>query len=176
MRAVICLSGGIAAGKTTVAQALVEHFSDAAVRSFGDVVRHHAREQGKPLDRATLQTVGLALVEAGWRSFVDVLLYDIPQRVQVLIIEGIRHRKAVEEIRRRHLSDISLLVYLKIDSRVQEIRLNERGESPSTGLHAVESSLAEVEAIADLVIDGNLPPNQIIDSVLDAISHPRGRG
>lgn len=64
MKAVICLSGGIASGKTTVAHALAEHFPSVAVRSFGDVVRNQARSQGKVLDRATLQAVGLSLVQA----------------------------------------------------------------------------------------------------------------
>jgi len=175
MRAVICLSGGIATGKTTVAKALVERFSDAAVCSFGDVVRNQARSQGKPLDRETLQIVGLALVEAGWRSFVDALLADIPQPVQVLVVEGIRHRQAFEEIKRRHLSDIILLVYLEIGSRVQEGRLQERRESPGTQLHPVESSLAGVEAIADLVIDGDFPLDWIIDKISNAVGYPKDR-
>lgn len=176
MRAVICLSGGIAAGKTTVAHGLVEYFPGAAVRSFGDVVRRHARSQGKPLDRATLQVVGLALIDAGWQSFVDTLFEDVPQRVKVLIVEGIRHRQAVDEIKKRHLSDITLIVYLKVDPHVQEMRLQHRGESPSSRVHPVESSLAEVEAIADLVVDGDLPLDQITDIILAAIGHSKDRG
>lgn len=175
MRAVICLSGGIAAGKTTVAHGLVEYFPDAAVRSFGDVVRHYARSHGRPLDRTTLQVVGLTLIDAGWRSFVDALLEDVPQRVNVLIVEGIRHRKAVEEIKQRRLSDIILIVYLKVDPHVQEMRLQQRGESPSSRVHPVESSLAEVEAIADLVIDGDLSLDQITDIILATIGHPKDR-
>jgi dephospho-CoA kinase len=161
MRAVICLSCGVASGKTTVAQALAKHLPNAAVRSFGDVVRHRARSQGKPLDRATLQAVGLALVDAGWQSFVDALLDDAPQSISVLIVEGIRHFEAVEELRRRHLSDTFLTVYLKVEAQVQEKRLKERGESLASRGHAVESFLPQVEAGTDLVINGALPPSEI---------------
>lgn len=173
MRAVICLSGAIAAGKTTVAQGLAKHFSNVVVRSFGDVVRHRARSEGKPLDRATLQAVGLALVEAGWQPFVDALLGDLPQQVELLIVEGVRHREAVEEIKRRCLGSVILIVYLRVDAHVQEARLQERRELPSARVHAVESSLAEVEAIADLVIDGGIPLDQILGRILRAFDHFR---
>ncbi len=176
MKAVICLSGAIASGKTTVAHALVGQFSNAVVRSFGDVVRYRARGEGKPIDRATLQAVGLALVEAGWQSFVDALVEDVPLRVEVLIVEGIRHREAVEEIKLRDLSPMILIVYLKIDTRTQNMRLQERCEPPSAQAHTVESSLSEVEAIADLVIDGDLPLDQIMVRILEALDRPHDRG
>jgi dephospho-CoA kinase len=169
MKAVICLSGGIASGKTTVAQALAERFPSVAVRSFGDVVRNQARSQGKVLDRATLQAVGLSLVQAGWRSFVDALLEDVPQPVGVLIVEGIRHFEAVEELRRRRLGDRFLTVYLKVDPVVQDQRLRERDELPSSRGHAVESSLPEVEARAELVVDGALQLTEIEERILSLL-------
>lgn len=169
MKAVICLSGGIASGKTAVAQALAERFPSVVVRSFGDVVRHRARCQGKTLDRATLQAVGLSFVEAGWQSFVDALLEGVPQSAGALIIEGIRHLEAVEELRRRHPSDRFLTVYIKVEPAVQEKRLLERGESLAGRGHAVESSLPEVEARADLVIDGALPLAEIERRILDLL-------
>ena len=169
MKAVICLSGGIASGKTTVAHALAEHFPSVAVRSFGDVVRNRARSQGRVLDRATLQAVGLSLVQAGWRSFVDVLLEDAPQSVDILVVEGIRHFETVEELRRRHLSDRFLTVYLKIELVVQERRIRERNESPASRGHAVESSLPEVEARADLIVDGTLALSEIEERILNLL-------
>lgn len=110
MKAIICLSGGIASGKSTATQTLTQCFSNVAVRSFGDVVRDHARSQGKPLDRSTLQAVGLTPVEAGWQAFIDALLEDVPTSADVLIVDGIRHLEAIEELRRRHLSDRFLTV------------------------------------------------------------------
>lgn len=169
MRAIICISGEIASGKTTLAQALAEHFQNAVVRSFGDVVRRCARNEGKPLDRETLQAVGLFLVAAGWPSFVDALLKDLPPWIEVLVVEGIRHREAVDEIARRKLSDKLLTVYLQVDQPVQSARQQDRGESFSSRSHTVESSLGEVQAIAGLVIDGGLPVGEIVEAVIQRL-------
>lgn len=169
MRAIICISGEIASGKTTLAKALAEHLENTVVRSFGDVVRRRARNDGKPLDRATLQALGLFLVAAGWPSFVDALLEDLPPRIEVLVVEGIRHREAVDEIARRNLSDKLLTVYLQVDQPVHSARQRGRGESLRSRKHPVESSLGEVQATADLVIDGSLPIGDIVEAVVQRL-------
>lgn len=169
MNSIICLSGGIASGKTIVAQALAEHFTNVSVRSFGDVVRRHARLLGKSLERETLQAIGLELVTAGWQSFVDALLEDVHQSTKVLIVEGIRHREAAEELQRRSLADRFLTVYIKIEPSIQEKRLRERGESLDGRTHAVESSLSEVEALADLIVDGSVRMVDITDKILSRL-------
>lgn len=169
MRAIICISGEIASGKTTLAQALAEHFQNAVVRSFGDVVRKRARNDGKPLDRATLQAMGLFLVAAGWPSFVDALLEDLPPWIEILVVEGIRHREAVDEIARRNLSDKMLTVYIQVDQPMQSARQQDRGESLLSRTHPVESSLGEVQAMADLVIDGSLPVGEIVEIVIERL-------
>lgn len=167
MKSIICLSGGIASGKTTVARALAERFTDVSVLSFGDVVRRRARFLGKPLERETLQTIGLELVAAGWQSFVEALLVDVHQSTRVLIVEGIRHREAIEELQRRSLADKFLTVYITIEPSVQEKRLRERGESLAGRTHVVESSLPAVEASADLIIDGSVPLVNITNKILN---------
>jgi dephospho-CoA kinase len=166
MRAIICLSGEIASGKTTVARSLAERLPQAIVRSFGDVVRQKAVNQGKKLDRATLQAVGMSLIADGWESFVDELLKDVPSSSAILVIEGIRHREAAEEIARRNLCDRFLTVYLMVDPQVQQARLAERGETLVSRAHAVESSLAEVKAVANLIIDSRLPVVEIVDKII----------
>jgi|SRR5215470_1786748 len=166
MKALICVSGGIASGKTTVAQALAERFPNAVVRSFGDMVRQQARRQGKRLDRTALQAVGLSLVQAGWAAFVDALLVGVPQSVDVLIIEGIRHLDAVDELRRRRLSDQLLTIYLKVTPHVQEQRLRERGESLVSRDHVVESLVSKIEASADVTIDSTLSLTEIEARIL----------
>jgi gluconate kinase len=169
MRAIVCIGGEIASGKTTLAQALAEHFQNAVACSFGDVVRRQARNEGKPLDRPTLQAMGLFLVAAGWPSFVDALLEDLPPWIEVLVVEGIRHREAVDEIARRNLSDKLLIVYLQVDQVVQSARQQDRGESFRGHTHTVESSLGEVQAMADLVIDGSLPVGEIVAAVIQRL-------
>ena len=169
MRAIVCISGEIASGKTTIARALAEHFRDGAVRSFGNVVREQALSEGKPLDRATLQEVGLSLVAVGWPSFVDALLEGLPPSIELLVVEGIRHREAVDEIARRNLSDKLLIVYLQVDRRVQAARQQDRGESFRSRTHTVEFYLSEVQAMADLVVDGSLPVGEIVEAVIQRL-------
>lgn len=166
MKAIICLSGEIASGKTTVAHSLAKRLPQAIIRSFGDIVRQKAEGQGKKLDRATLQAIGMSLIADGWKSFVDELLKDVPPSSTILIIEGIRHREAAEEIARRNLCDRLLTVYLMVDHQVQQVRLAERGEALVSRAHAVESSLAEVKAVANLIIDGGLPVVEIVDKII----------
>jgi dephospho-CoA kinase len=176
MTAVVCLSGEIASGKTTVAQALAEQLSDVAVRSFGDVVRNRARSQGKPLDRATLQATGLELVAAGWKSFVDALLEDVSPSVSVLVVEGIRHREAIEELQRRFSGDSFVTVFLKLEPAAQRNRLERRGESLAGRDHAIEASLPEVEALADLVIDGAQPLLNTMRTILATLPNDTASG
>jgi adenylate kinase family enzyme len=175
MRAVICIGGGIASGKSTLAEALAEHFQNAAVRSFGDVVRKRALEEGRPLDRATLQDVGLSLVSDGWPLFVDALLEDPPQPIGFLIVEGVRHREAVDEIASRHLSEKLLVVYLQVDHLVQSRRQQRQGEPSLAHAYPVESFLGEARAVADLVIDGTRPMQDIVSEVIQRLPLCGGR-
>ncbi|MGH3190031.1 MAG: AAA family ATPase [Streptosporangiaceae bacterium] len=166
MRAVICIGGAIASGKSTLAEALAGHLQNAAVRSFGDVVRKRASEEGKPLDRATLQDVGLSLIGEGWPSFVDALLEDLPEPTDFLVVEGVRHREAVDEIASRQLSEKLLTVYLQVDHPVRSTRQQGRGEPSLASAHPVESSLGEARAAADLIIDGSRPMQDIVSEVV----------
>ncbi|HEX3955938.1 MAG TPA: hypothetical protein VHZ03_04815 [Trebonia sp.] len=169
MKAIICISGEIASGKSTLARALAEYLHHSAIRSFGDVVRHQALKEGKPLDRATLQAVGVSLIAAGWPSFINSLLEDLPSRVEFLIVEGVRHREAVDEIASRNLSQELLTVYLQVDQHLQSARQQDRGEEFLGHTHAVESSLGEVQAVADVLIDGGLPVREIVDAVIQLL-------
>jgi dephospho-CoA kinase len=150
---VVCLAGGIASGKTTLAHALTERWPNSSVRSFGDVVRRRARAEGLPLDRSSLQEVGLRLIAEGWPAFVGQLLADLPPDTDLLIIDGVRHSEAVDALRQR-LPDCAFLVaYLQADQAAIQSRLAQRGESDGAPAHPVEASLPEVARLADVVID-----------------------
>jgi cytidylate kinase len=161
MRAIICLAGGIASGKTTVAQTLADTWPNSSVRSFGDLVRRRARADGLPLDRATLQETGLRLIAEGWPGFVDELLADVPPDADMLIVDGVRHVEAAEELRRRFPDVPVRLVFLKADAKTLQRRFEERDESDDVLDHRVESSLESVADVADLEIVTSLPSYNI---------------
>jgi dephospho-CoA kinase len=162
MRSIICLAGRIASGKTTIAQALAKTWPNSSICSFGDVVRRHAEAEGLPLDRATLQEVGLRLITEGWPTFVGELLVDVPRDAEVLIVDGVRHVEPVEELRHRFPTVPVRLVFLDADQVTVRQRLAVRGESTDALAHTVEADLQRVAMAADLIIDTSQPMSNVV--------------
>ncbi|MDP9864882.1 MULTISPECIES: phosphotransferase-like protein [Streptosporangium] len=170
MELVVCLSGKMASGKTSTARRLATHLSSAVVRSFGEVVRSHAIQNGHALNRAALQKLGLQLIAAGWPPFIETLLTDVPADTHTLVVDGVRHAEAIEELRRQLPDARIVTVYLMLNQHAQHTRMQARGDPPGTGNHAVEASLSHVQAVADLVIDSELSPTEIDACILDYLS------
>lgn len=170
MELVVCLSGRIASGKTSTARRLATQLTNAVTRSFGDVVRHHATQAGYALDRTALQALGSQLVAAGWPSFVETLLADVPADTQTLVVDGVRHPEAIEELQRQLPGCRVVTAYLHLDQHVQHARMLERGDPLWTDNHAVEGALDRVRAMADLVIGSDLPPAEIDSCILEYLS------
>jgi dephospho-CoA kinase len=162
---IICLAGGIASGKTTLAQALIDRWPDSAIRSFGNVVRDRARADGLPLERASLQQVGARLIAQGWRAFCDRLLADFPTELDVLIIEGIRHAEPVYDLRRRYPAAPVYVVLLRPPPEVVARRLAKRGETTGVRDHTVESEAEHVAMLADLIVDTTRPVTETVEEV-----------
>jgi dephospho-CoA kinase len=80
----ICLGGGIASGKTTLAEALQMVFPGSARLVFGDVVRRRVLTAKREPTRQNLQDSGLQLIAEGWSLFVDDLLSDLASAPVVL--------------------------------------------------------------------------------------------
>lgn len=166
MRAVVCLAGEIAAGKSTLAHELVREFPGSAVRAFGDIVRRRAREEGRGQDRGALQELGAELIAQGWSSFVDMLLEGAEVAVDgILVIDGVRHLEAVEEIRRRFPDAPVQVVFLRIDRDMSRARLAERDGEVAGYDHAVEADVRRLEVMADRCIDSSRPLHETVEAV-----------
>lgn len=162
----MCLAGEIAAGKSTLAHELVREFPGSAVRAFGDIVRRRAREEGRGQDRAALQELGAELIAHGWSSFVDMLLEGAEAAVDgILIIDGVRHLEAVEEIRRRFPEKPVRVVFLRIDRAMSRARLADRDGEVGGYDHAVEAEVWRLEGMADRCLDGSRPLPEAVDAV-----------
>jgi cytidylate kinase len=173
VKSILCLSGAMASGKTTISRALAEHWTYAEVRSFGDVVRARARTDGRPVSRESLQQIGLQLVAEGWDAFVHALVHDVSPETDLLIVDGIRHVGAVEAIRGTFTGASVSTVHLRITGQVAVSRMRERGESPAVRAHEVEGELAEVERRAEVVVSGSLPPATIVRIIDGLMGDPR---
>jgi len=168
MKAIICLAGGIATGKTTVADVLQDALPGSVVRSFGDVVRRLAEAEGLPPERAILQELGLRLITQGWTTFVDALLENLPQ-ADTVIIDGVRHVDAVHEVRRQLPKTPIHLILLTADRTTVIGRLAARGEPAEILHHITEREMASVAAGADLEIDTTTLPEEIVSRILRSI-------
>lgn len=151
MKTIVGISGEIGSGKTSIAFALSERLPFSSVRSFGAVVRQEASARGRGVTRDELQTTGIELINEGWDVFVAKTLHPQPDTATV-IVDGIRHPKAVTALRRLWPEARFLLVYIKPSEATIRRRFEARGESVESLSHAVEAELPDVLAIADLVV------------------------
>jgi hypothetical protein len=167
---VLCLAGGIASGKTTLANALEDASAGGACRSFGDVVRRYAAEHGLGSDRSALQAAGEQLIARGWSPFVTATVGDVDEStVQVLVIEGLRHVGAFDEIRRQFADDDVYLVFVQTADDVARARFDERGERSDGMMHHVESEVSLLRPLADVVVDGAAPLDATVATVMEWI-------
>jgi dephospho-CoA kinase len=167
---IVCLAGGIASGKSTLAQAWQGHYPASVVLSFGTVVRQRAAARGRPLTREALQQTGLELIAEGWGAFVEELCRTAPAGHQdLIIVDGIRHPEAVEALRERFVQEPVLTVFLHLPSAATRARLEQRGEDPGSLSHEVESSVAVVQRMADLVLDASRPIHELAAAVVRLI-------
>lgn len=158
---VIGFSGAIASGKTTLARKLAEE-EGFVYASFGDFVRYEATKLGyDPSNRELLQDHGSKLIEEGWERFCLAVLEFagwVPSRG--LVIDGIRHGEAVEALRRIVSPQPFYLVYVLIDEKVRNIRLQQReinllSEIKKIDEHSTEQQVKErLFSLSDVVING----------------------
>lgn len=161
----ICLGGGIASGKTTLAEALQVALPGSARLAFGDVVRRHALTAECEPTRQNLQDMGLQLIAEGWPTFVDDLLGDLTSDPEVLIVEGIRHQEAVDALTERLPTRKLLLIYVEIGSEQQRQRLAWLGETEGAIGHDVERDVGDLRATADLVVSTEQPVEKVVARV-----------
>jgi dephospho-CoA kinase len=169
----ICLAGGIASGKTTLAAALHAALPGSARLAFGDVVRRRAQAMYPEPTRRELQETGLQLIHEGWLAFVGELLSELEGNPSVLIVEGVRHREAVDTLREQLHERRVLLVYVEAPDSQRNERLVQRAESEQTLTHEVESDVESLRAIADLVVETDQPSEDLVAAVNDYMEEQR---
>lgn len=171
---VVCFSGRIAIGKTSVSKALAEELK-CPWTGFGDYVRRVAIKRGlNAEDRNQLQALGESLIqEHGFEWFCKEVIAaanwasDLP-----LVVDGIRHVEAFQTIRRLLPSHRIVLIHLTLDS--EELlgeRARERGME-STRRAAWETHSTEQQVLftlpnlADLTVSAGLPLREITTRIV----------
>lgn len=169
------LAGRIGSGKTTLASELANRIGCPRA-AFGDFVRSVAEMRGLDAeDRTVLQDLGDELISQGWSGFVGAILHQASYTSGPLVIDGIRHRLAIDTLRARlHPTRLIVVAVDASDERRRE-RLQDRGLDSdgmrSADAHTNESEVDAVIRAADVILPADLTVDEACTTVLTWVSH-----
>lgn len=179
MSSLVAIAGPIASGKSTLARALADRWSCPRA-AFGALVAHEAQARAWPTDRDALQTLGAALIdELGWPEFCRRTFEHVGAgwNTSPLVVDGVRHRAAVETLGEQHVAGSALLVYVTCDAAERERRQLERGASVEDvrrwDLGPTENELGVLERLAGVIVAGDRPPGDAIARIEAALDGRR---
>jgi AAA domain len=173
-RLVVCLSGRIGSGKTSISQVL-----SAALQwrrsGFGEYVRLQVRERGgDPESRQALQDLGLELVSADPDAFCRAVLEMgdfLPGGT--LILDGIRHADIFSRVARLVAPSRAVLFHLAVEDAEATRRVKARTDAADltrAESHPVESEVVQsLPSSANYVLDGSKPVKEIAAQILDLL-------
>ncbi len=175
---VVGLSGRLGSGKSSLASNLAES-SGWPMASFGDYLRYLAEQRVLGVDRQSLQQLGEEqIAELGWDGFcLAVLKYFKWRPGQALVLDGIRHTKVVNALKRLIYPQRLFLVHLAIDEKIRHNRLlkrdgiqAQRKKLEKLEKHSTEADVKEaLPRIADMIVDATLSPEFLADEILYAV-------
>lgn len=167
---VICFSGRIGSGKTSVSRAVADAIA-AAWTGFGDFVRDQATAMGlDPTSRDTLQELGAKLIRdrgIPWLCIQVIGRASWDQR-RPLVIDGVRHAEVLNEVTSQVSGHDTILVHLAFDSLSYPAR---GGLDDESRLRAEDHSterdvLTVLPSRANLIVSSSKPLDIVVDTVL----------
>lgn len=170
-RQAVLLAGPMAVGKSSIGRYLES--SGFRVAAFGDVVRRRANAlRLDSTDRSVLQDVGRDMHQELGAVGMTMALLDLFPEDAELVVDGIRHVDVLEAL--RAAVDLSLFVYVTATESVLKDRWLSRGGTEegwsSARSHTVESQHAQLESLADLLLDTtDLEARRAADQILEAL-------
>lgn len=170
----VCLSGKIASGKTTLSTKIAEHFGWSKT-SFGDYLRGEAQRNGRTKDRQCLQDLGQRMVEEDAELFCrKVLAAGDFVAGEGFVLDGLRHVVVLDRLVRIVSPAEVRVIYLDapdplIWRREEERSDRDHRDSKQAMEHAVEAGLDQIREIADEIIDASLPECVVLECCIDAV-------
>lgn len=168
---VIGFAGKIASGKTTLADSVAKMLSWPIV-SFGGYIRIVAKEQGLDADsRNVLQDLGLRMLSDDPAGLcANVLKLARFSAGDNLLVDGVRHPSIVNELKKQVTPSTFRLVYVYTKDNVRADRLapNKLSLHRISG-HKVESEIEQLEAIANLRLDGSHSVDELTTATLETV-------
>jgi cytidylate kinase len=169
---VICFSGAIRSGKSTLSSGVASELGYPRV-SFGDQVRAEAARRGLSQTRQVLQDIGESLVQTAPIEFCKSVLNQANWKHDTsIVIDGVRHVLILDSLRTLVAPIECVLIFVDTEVSVRANRLDEEGLRTQTELGVVENHPTEAAAkkdlpdLADLQVDGGRPAEELIASVV----------
>lgn len=171
MTNILCFSGGIASGKTTLSAAVAERLGISRA-SFGGFVRQQAKERGLSDTRETLQALGETLIgEMGWEKFCAAVLAAAEWTPgSSLALDGIRHTLAFETTKRLVAPMAAKLIFVDVGRDVRQARADGAKATDLTRAdsHSTEEDVhsGALRKMATVVLDGTKEIDVLVEDVL----------
>ncbi|MAM39585.1 MAG: hypothetical protein CL949_14030 [Erythrobacter sp.] len=175
MSLLLCFSGQIGSGKSSVSTAVAEALGWRRT-GFGDYLRSEIiRSGGDPNDRQALQDLGQKRVDADAAAFCrDVLAAAGFTPGDDLVIDGIRHVAIFEILAEVSRPSEARLLYLGAREITRNLRIQSRTDAQDfarASAHRVETELQDaLPQRADALIDADQQLEQVVANCLEAIS------
>jgi len=174
MSLLVCFSGQIGSGKSSVSAAVAAALGWRRT-GFGDYLRNQiARLGGDPNDRKALQDLGQKRVEDDPAAFCrDVLAAAGFQPGDHFVIDGIRHVAIFEILAAVGKPSQARLLFLGALETTRSARVQTRADAKDlvrASTHAVEVELQyALPQRADAVVDADRPLDRVVADCLDWI-------
>lgn len=180
MTLLLCFSGQIGSGKSSVSTAVADALGWRRT-GFGDYLRGEiALRGGDPDDRKALQELGQARVDADAAAFCrDVLTAGGFEPGDDCVIDGIRHVNIFEILQKVGSPSESKLLFLGAGETTRNLRVQTRLDAADfarASTHRVEAELRDaLPARADAIIDADQPMDRVVSDCLEWVRKWRRR-
>ena len=173
MKALILgLAGRKGSGKSTLGQ-LVAAVLGYPCASFGSYVRKVASERALAQLPDVLQDLGAQLIATDCRQLCEGCLADAGwSHGGSMVVEGLRHAKAVQELRNLAEPGVFRLVFIDVCDEVLWPRVQAKGIVTADDWERFEKHPTErevktqVRSMADLIVDGSAPVDLLVPRIV----------
>jgi cytidylate kinase len=180
MSLLLCFSGQIGSGKSSVSQAVASALGWRCT-GFGDYLRNEiARLGGDPNDRKVLQDLGQRRVEDDSAAFCrDVLAVAGFQPGDDFVVDGIRHVAIFEILAAESAPSQARLLFLGARQNIRSARVQIRPDAQDfvrASAHLVETELQDaLPRRADALVDADQPLQRVVTDCLKLVRDWRQR-
>lgn len=171
MTVLLCFSGQIGSGKSSVSTAAAEALGWPRT-GFGDYLRAEVRRSGGDPSREQLQNLGQFRVDADPAAFCrDVLAFGGFTPGMNFVVDGIRHVDVLTILRNLAAPSVARLVFLQAGDANRAARVEKRSDCDDLARaqrHRVEAELCDaLPQRADAIIDAERPFDEVVAACID---------